>query len=185
MLKEISLSKIWFKLRQCLCSISYKFRFFKYKLYIIVILATKEFICSKVLSGFQLPRAPGQQKDRKVRPYVVVQVRGVASDSRAQRTATAPTAGGFHVLWNAQFRFGVAVPQVAFVRFEVRDSEKDGPQSGNDPVLATYTSRLLCVRSGFCSVPLVSAARLQNEQPPRLFVRVDLQLPEVQTVSRL
>lgn len=115
----------------------------------------------------------------------MVQVHGVTSDSRALRTPTTSTAGGFHVVWNAELRFGVAVPQVAFVRFEVRDSERDGPQTGTDPMLASYTSRLLCVRSGFCTVPLVSAARLQNEQPPRLFVRVDLQVPEVPAVSRL
>lgn len=114
----------------------------------------------------------------------MVSVRGVRADMRTLSTSTAQTTGGFHAVWNAQFRFGIAVPQLAFLRFEVRDSEKNGPQEATDPLLASYTSRLLCVRSGLCTVPLVSASRSQDEQP-RLFVRVALELPEAPTVSRL
>ena len=116
-------------------------------------------------------------------PYVEVKVLGV-SGSRTLKTHITSTAGGFHAVWNVHLSFEVEVPQLAFVRFEVRDSLKGNDQE-DDPVLASYTSRLLCLRSGVCTVPLVSADRSLSKQPPRLFVRVDLQFPNVPIDSRL
>jgi hypothetical protein len=123
-----------------------------------------------ILSGFLLPSAPGQKKSRKVWPFVQVQVLGVRSESQMLTTPITATAGGFHAVWNADLSFNVAVPQLAFVRFEVLDS------SANEdfvPVVASYTSRLLCLRFGFCTVTLVPADRSLSGRP-HLFVRVDI-----------
>ena len=102
-----------------------------------------------------------------------------------RKTSTTPTPGGFHAVWNECLIFEITVPQLAFVRFEVHDSLADGPkQEDKDPMLASHTSRLLCLRSGFGTVPLVSADSSLNKQLPRLFVRVELQFPDGPIVSR-
>ena len=108
---------------------------------------------------------------------------GVNADSKTLCTPVAEKPGGFHPVWEEKLTFVVNVPQLAFLRFEVRDAVESsvGPDGvigsrkfNDDPLIAQYTIKLSNVRNGFCAVALSRPTGEQLEHS-RLFVKINLQ----------
>lgn len=126
-----------------------------------------------------MPKAAKQDKNRRAQAYVSVLMYGVPKDTCARLTGLSKTPGGFHPVWNEKLTFDVDVPQLSFVRFEVRDAvAANGARRADDPLLAQYTVKLLNIRNGLRTVPLSSPAgdALRNA---RLFVRVNIHPPQM------
>ena len=99
------------------------------------------------MSGSQLPRSNIPSR-RLMYPYVMLRIIGVNADPKTLCTPVAEKPGGFHPVWDKKLTFVVNVPQLAFLRFEVRDAVESsvGPDSvvgsrnfNDDPLIAQYT----------------------------------------------
>eukprot|EP00064_Thunnus_orientalis_P025467 superscaffoldBa00012942_g25840 len=86
-----------------------------------------------VISAQQLPKV-NQKKSSIVDPLVKVEVYGVPDDEQVQETSHVEN-NGFNPKWNTKFQFDVHVPELALVRFVVKDHDS---MSANEFV-AQYT----------------------------------------------
>jgi phosphatidylinositol phospholipase C gamma-1 len=57
-------------------------------------------------------------------------------------------------MWQEEFQFFVARPELALLRFVVEDDDFVGPKS--DPFLGQATFSMDCLRPGFRSIPLLN-----------------------------
>ncbi|XP_067439028.1 1-phosphatidylinositol 4,5-bisphosphate phosphodiesterase delta-1-like [Thunnus thynnus] len=102
-----------------------------------------------VISAQQLPKV-NQKKSSIVDPLVKVEVYGVPDDEQVQETSHVEN-NGFNPKWNTKFQFDVHVPELALVRFVVKDHDS---MSANEFV-AQYTLPFNSLKMGYRHVPLL------------------------------
>lgn len=95
----------------------------------------------KIISAQNLPNVEEIVKDISD-PYVTVQVYGVPSDNAEQKTKHVKD-NGFNPIWNQDFKFVINCPELAFVKFSIRDED-----IGIDPLLGYYAIRFINMREG-------------------------------------
>lgn len=103
-----------------------------------------------VISAQQLPKI-NQKKSSIVDPYVKVGVYGVPADVAEKETQHIEN-NGFNPMWNETFQFDVYVPDLALVRFVVKDYDST---SGNE-FIGQYTLPFNSLQNGYRQVPLLN-----------------------------
>ena len=117
----------------------------------------------KIISGQNLPRARDLVKDI-TDPYVKVSIFGVPSDCYEKKTKSIKD-NGVNPIWNHDFKFLINCPELAIVRFTVRDDDV-----GKDQLIGNFAIRLLSMKSGYRHV------RLKNkESKGTLFVGIKIE----------
>ena len=105
----------------------------------------------KIISAQNLPMNKDLVKDISD-PYVVVSVYGVPADN-AEKKTTRIKDNGFNPFWNEEFEFTINCPELAFVKFTVKDED-----FGSDQLMGHYTIRFENIREGYRHVKLINSA---------------------------
>ncbi|XP_064635912.1 1-phosphatidylinositol 4,5-bisphosphate phosphodiesterase delta-4-like isoform X2 [Lineus longissimus] len=100
-----------------------------------------------VISGYQLPKNP--KSSGVLDPYVKVKIYGVKADRQKQATDVVKN-NGFNPVWNDRFTFTVKVPELAFLRLAVKDSNTAMADTG----LAYYCIPFESMQQGYRHVKL-------------------------------
>ncbi|XP_042535143.1 1-phosphatidylinositol 4,5-bisphosphate phosphodiesterase delta-4 [Dipodomys spectabilis] len=127
----------------------------------------------QVISGQQLPKV-GNTKERSiVDPLVKVELFGIREDTSRQETNYVEN-NGFNPYWGETLCFHVRVPELAVLRFVVKDYDW---RSRND-FIGQFTLPLSCMQQGYRHIHLLSRDGI-SLQPASIFVytciRDDLQ----------
>ncbi len=101
-------------------------------------MTNKQILHIKIISAQNLPIDGKDISD----PYVSVNIHGVPSDEAEKKTRHIKD-NGFNPVWNEDFKFSINCPELAFVRFTVKDEDL-----GKDDLLGFYTIRFECIRKG-------------------------------------
>lgn len=99
----------------------------------------------KIISAQKLPN-PGDKEISD--PYVTIQIHGVPADMCERKTKTIDN-NGFNPLWNEDFSFVINCPELAFVKFSIKDND-----IGKDTTLGHYTIRFINIREGYRHIKL-------------------------------
>lgn len=94
-----------------------------------------------IISGQNLPEGRDLIKDISD-PYVTLSTHGVKCDNHEFRTKTVKD-NGFNPVWNEVFQFDINCPELAFIKFTVKDED-----IGKDQFIGTFTIRLQNIRQG-------------------------------------
>ncbi len=78
-------------------------------------------------------------------PFVVVNIFGIKLDLAEKKTNSVQD-NGFNPLWNETFKFVVNCPELAFVKFTVKDDD-----IGKDQLIGEYTIKFNNIRPGYSS----------------------------------
>ena len=116
-----------------------------------------------------------------IHKYVIIKTYGVSYDTITQYTRVSRTkGGGFSPVWNQKLKFALKVPQLAFVRFEVRDklNENEIISELDDILLGCYTMRFSSIRPGLRIVPLLREDGSQIDKA-RIFVKITTSSDEI------
>ncbi|XP_053453960.1 1-phosphatidylinositol 4,5-bisphosphate phosphodiesterase delta-4 [Nycticebus coucang] len=105
----------------------------------------------QVISGQQLPKVNKTKEGSIVDPLVKVQIFGVRPDTTRQETNYVPN-NGFNPYWGQTLCFRVLVPELAMVRFVVKDYDWT---SRND-FIGQYTLPWTCIQQGYRHIHLLS-----------------------------
>jgi Ca2+-dependent lipid-binding protein len=99
----------------------------------------------KVISGHQLPKpkSSSSTKSSVSDPYVEIEIIGTETDSTKCKTKTIDD-NGLHPVWNEEFRFIISNPELAFVRFQIFDSDR----YTNDDLIGSYTVAFSALAQG-------------------------------------
>ncbi|XP_064634557.1 1-phosphatidylinositol 4,5-bisphosphate phosphodiesterase delta-1-like isoform X2 [Lineus longissimus] len=100
-----------------------------------------------VISGYQLPKI--DKRSEVVDPFVKISIYGVNSDKQEKQTKVIKN-NGFNPVWNETFQFTVKCPELALVRFSVKD---DGKVRA-DADLANFTIPFNSIQQGHRHIPL-------------------------------
>ncbi|XP_068197191.1 1-phosphatidylinositol 4,5-bisphosphate phosphodiesterase delta-1-like isoform X2 [Antennarius striatus] len=103
-----------------------------------------------VISAQQLPKV-NNKKSSIVDPLVKVQIHGVPADAN-EKTTNYIENNGFNPAWNESFQFQVLVPDLALVRFAVRDHDS----TSDDEFVGQYTLPFSSLKMGYRHVPLLN-----------------------------
>ena len=76
-------------------------------------------------------------------PYVTVSVLGVPSDNSSKKTRHVND-NGFNPVWNEDFEFLINCPELAFLKFVVKDEDV-----GSDDLLGYFFIKFDCMKKGF------------------------------------
>ncbi|XP_036374383.1 1-phosphatidylinositol 4,5-bisphosphate phosphodiesterase zeta-1-like [Megalops cyprinoides] len=117
----------------------------------------------KVISGSNLPVS---KTSKAPDLYVRVEIHGVPSDNCRKKTDPVKR-NSLNPRWDASMSFTISVPELALIRFTVRDHSV---RTGNDFV-AQYTLPFSSMKKGYRWVPLLSREG-QNLDPASLFIFV-------------
>jgi phosphatidylinositol phospholipase C delta len=120
-----------------------------------------------VICGQYLPKANPQGNDI-VDPYVTLELYGIPADLSKSRTRAIKN-NGFNPVWNENFTFPLRCPDVAILRFCVKDFDST---SSNDFV-GEYTLPVPSIRPGYSHIRLNNANRIPDSAAS-LFVRVSI-----------
>ncbi|XP_068604489.1 1-phosphatidylinositol 4,5-bisphosphate phosphodiesterase delta-1-like [Brachionichthys hirsutus] len=101
-----------------------------------------------VISAQQLPKV-NNKKSSIVDPLVKVQIHGVPADAAEEKTNYFEN-NGFNPVWNENFCFEVSVPDLALVRFAIRDHDS----MSDDEFVGQYTLPFNSLKMGYRHVPL-------------------------------
>ncbi|VEL40183.1 unnamed protein product [Protopolystoma xenopodis] len=108
------------------------------------------FLCQvlriRVISAQQLPKPRGSvAKGDTIEPYIVVQIFGILTDCREERTRTAKAgcATGYSPAFDDTFEFTVRLGSIALVRFVALDDNSIG-----DDFIGQNTIPFDCLRQG-------------------------------------
>ncbi|XP_055899333.1 1-phosphatidylinositol 4,5-bisphosphate phosphodiesterase delta-4-like isoform X4 [Biomphalaria glabrata] len=101
-----------------------------------------------IISGFQFPKPKNSQKGEVIDPFVKVSVHGVAADEAKFRTKVIQN-NGFNPRWYETFSFKVKVPELALLRFTVKDQDP-----GKDDFIGYYCIPLSSIQEGYRHFPL-------------------------------
>ncbi|RNA22069.1 1-phosphatidylinositol 4-5-bisphosphate phosphodiesterase delta-1 [Brachionus plicatilis] len=101
----------------------------------------------KIISGQNLPNKSDFFKDI-VDPYVTVKIVGVPSDKQEKKTQTIRD-NGLNPIWNEDLEFNIHCPELAFVRFIVKDEDL-----GSDDFVGSNAFRFENIKQGYRHVPL-------------------------------
>ena len=101
----------------------------------------KKLLEVKIISGQMLPRNDELIKDISD-PYVKVSIYGVPADVQDKKTKSIKN-NGFNPIWNEDFSFVVNCPELAIVKFAVKDDD-----FGKDDYIGYYTVKFERLREG-------------------------------------
>ncbi|XP_017276407.1 1-phosphatidylinositol 4,5-bisphosphate phosphodiesterase delta-1 isoform X2 [Kryptolebias marmoratus] len=101
-----------------------------------------------VISAQQLPKV-NKKKSSIVDPYVKVQIYGVPADTAKKVTSTVDN-NGFNPAWNENFQFDVYVPELALVRFVIKDYDT----TSDNEFVGQYTLPFNSLKMGYRHMPL-------------------------------
>ncbi|CAH1249762.1 PLCD3 [Branchiostoma lanceolatum] len=124
----------------------------------------------RVISSFQLP-SPSEKSTSSADPYVKVQICGIPADCAEQRTEWKKNSG-FHAVWNVAMTFPLALPELAMLRFEVKDHDS---MTASD-MLGQFALPVDSIQQGYRHVHLLDK-RGGDISPASLFVYISLQAP--------
>ena len=98
----------------------------------------------KIISAQNLPRTVSNRELVKdiSDSFVVVTLYGIPIDQKECRTHTIKN-NGYNPFWNRNFTFDICYPQLAFVKFTVKDKDL-----GHDDVIGDYAIRVENMREG-------------------------------------
>uniref|UniRef100_A0A671EW28 Phosphoinositide phospholipase C n=1 Tax=Rhinolophus ferrumequinum TaxID=59479 RepID=A0A671EW28_RHIFE len=105
----------------------------------------------QVISGQQLPKVDKTKEGCIVDPLVRVEVFGIRPDTARQETSYVEN-NGFNPYWGQMLCFRVLVPELALLRFVVKDYNR---RSRNDFV-GQYTLPWTCMQQGYRHIHLLS-----------------------------
>ncbi|XP_066303079.1 1-phosphatidylinositol 4,5-bisphosphate phosphodiesterase delta-1-like isoform X1 [Branchiostoma lanceolatum] len=124
----------------------------------------------KVISGFQLPTPEGEGSGGSaVDPYVKVQVYGVPADCAEEGTEVVKN-NGFHPVWNCDMAFPLTFPDLALVRFEVKEHDT----MSDSETIGQFSLPVSSMQQGYRHVHLLSKDQ-EDLSPAALFIHVSLQ----------
>ncbi|XP_078572627.1 1-phosphatidylinositol 4,5-bisphosphate phosphodiesterase delta-1-like [Branchiostoma floridae x Branchiostoma japonicum] len=124
----------------------------------------------KVISGFQLPTPKGEGSGGSaVDPYVKVQVYGVPADCAEDGTDVVKN-NGFHPVWNCDMSFPLTFPDLALVRFEVKEHDT----MSDSETIGQFSLPVSSMQQGYRHVHLLSKDQ-EDLSPAALFIHVSLQ----------
>ncbi len=98
----------------------------------------------KIISGQNLTTTGLTGKNVKdiIDPYVQINIYGVPADRYEKKTKTVDD-NGYNPLWNEDFQFQINCPELAFVKFTVKDEDVT-----SDEFIGEYTVRFENMREG-------------------------------------
>ncbi|XP_019636188.1 PREDICTED: 1-phosphatidylinositol 4,5-bisphosphate phosphodiesterase delta-4-like [Branchiostoma belcheri] len=124
----------------------------------------------KVISGYQLPTPEGEGSGGSaVDPYVKVQVYGVPGDCAEDETEVVKN-NGFHPVWNSDMTFPLTFPDLAMLRFEVKEHDK----LSDSETIGQFSLPVTSMQQGYRHVHLLSKDQ-EDLSPAALFIHVSLQ----------
>ncbi|CAH6791774.1 Plcd4 [Phodopus roborovskii] len=130
----------------------------------------------QVISGQQLPKVDNNKETSIVDPLVKVELFGVPEDTRQQETNYVEN-NGFNPYWGQTFCFRVQVPELAILRFVVKDYN----WKSRNNFIGQYTLPWTCVKQGYRHISLLSRDGT-SLHPASIFVyicmREDLEVDE-------
>ncbi|XP_075807705.1 1-phosphatidylinositol 4,5-bisphosphate phosphodiesterase delta-4 isoform X3 [Microtus pennsylvanicus] len=97
----------------------------------------------QVISGQQLPKVDSTKEKSVVDPLVKVELFGVPEDNKQQETSYVEN-NGFNPYWGETFCFRVQVPELAILRFVV----KDYSWTSRNKFIGQYTLPWTCMKQG-------------------------------------
>eukprot|EP00051_Salpingoeca_urceolata_P000860 m.36692 g.36692 ORF g.36692 m.36692 type:complete len:1137 (+) comp11042_c0_seq1:205-3615(+) len=100
-----------------------------------------------IISGQQLPK-PSNHASEIIDPYVSVTIVGVPADCQEDRTRTIQN-NGFNPVWSSPLVFTINYPELAIIRFAVKDDD-----FVSDDFVAQYCCPAQLLRPGYRHVPL-------------------------------
>uniref|UniRef100_A0A0K0EWS5 Phosphoinositide phospholipase C n=1 Tax=Strongyloides venezuelensis TaxID=75913 RepID=A0A0K0EWS5_STRVS len=125
----------------------------------------KKYMKIAIISGQYLPKVePGNDI---VDPYVSIEIYGVQQDKCKQKTKTIKN-NGFNPYWNQFFTFPLYCPEMALVRFVVKDFDTT---STNDFV-GEYTIPVSSIRPGYSHIRLNTGYGHTLDEAASIFVRI-------------
>uniref|UniRef100_A0A8C2MVM7 Phosphoinositide phospholipase C n=1 Tax=Cricetulus griseus TaxID=10029 RepID=A0A8C2MVM7_CRIGR len=105
----------------------------------------------QVISGQRLPKVDNTKEKSIVDPLVKVELFGVPEDTRQQETNYVEN-NGFNPYWGQTFCFRVQVPELAILRFVVKDYQ----WKSRNNFIGQYTLPWTCVKQGYRHISLLS-----------------------------
>ncbi|KAH0513455.1 1-phosphatidylinositol 4,5-bisphosphate phosphodiesterase delta-4 [Microtus ochrogaster] len=105
----------------------------------------------QVISGQQLPKVDSTKEKSVVDPLVKVELFGVPEDNRQQETSYVEN-NGFNPYWGQTFCFRVQVPELAILRFVVKDYN----WTSRNKFIGQYTLPWTCAKQGYRHISLLS-----------------------------
>uniref|UniRef100_A0A8D1N0I3 Phosphoinositide phospholipase C n=1 Tax=Sus scrofa TaxID=9823 RepID=A0A8D1N0I3_PIG len=120
----------------------------------------------QVISGQQLPKVDDSKEGSIVDPLVRVEIFGVRPDTARQETSYVEN-NGFNPYWGQTLCFRVLVPELALLRFVVKDYDW---KSRNDFV-GQYTLPWNCMQQGYRHIHLLSKDGI-SLHPASIFVHI-------------
>ncbi|KAI8817538.1 PLC-like phosphodiesterase [Fimicolochytrium jonesii] len=103
----------------------------------------------KIISGQQLPKPKDSTGKTVIDPYVELEIAGGDTDCIKYRTK-AINNNGFNPMWKEEFRFNIADPEMALLRFSIFDMDV---KMTND-FIGSYTIPIQSLEQGYRHVPV-------------------------------
>ncbi|XP_025087105.1 1-phosphatidylinositol 4,5-bisphosphate phosphodiesterase eta-2-like isoform X2 [Pomacea canaliculata] len=101
-----------------------------------------------IISGIQIPKPNDSKKGEVIDPFIKIEVHGAPSDN-AEYSSKVVTNNGFNPRWYETCTFTIRVPELALVRFVVKDEDP-----GLDDFVAYYCLPFSSMREGYRHFPL-------------------------------
>ncbi|XP_076450758.1 1-phosphatidylinositol 4,5-bisphosphate phosphodiesterase delta-4-like isoform X2 [Babylonia areolata] len=101
-----------------------------------------------IISGTQIPKPKDSKKGEVIDPFIKIEVHGAPSDCAEYRTKVINN-NGFNPRWYESCVFTVRVPELAVVRFVVKDEDR-----GKDDFIGYYTLPFTSMQQGYRHIPL-------------------------------
>ncbi|XP_027444712.2 1-phosphatidylinositol 4,5-bisphosphate phosphodiesterase delta-4 isoform X3 [Zalophus californianus] len=122
----------------------------------------------QVISGQQLPKDNMSKERSIVDPLVRVEIFGVHPDTTRQETSYVEN-NGFNPYWGQTLSFRVLVPELALLRFVVKDYNR---KSRNE-FIGQYTVPWTCMQQGYRHIHLLSKDGI-SLHPASIFVHISI-----------
>lgn len=123
----------------------------------------------QVISGQQLPKVNDTKEKSIVDPLVKVEIFGIHADTAWQETNYVEN-NGFNPYWGQTLSFRVLVPELAVLRFVVKDYDW---KSRND-FIGQFTLPWTCMQQGYRHIHLLSKDGT-SLHPASIFVYMSIQ----------
>ncbi|CAM9623769.1 unnamed protein product [Lampetra planeri] len=132
-----------------------------------------------VISGQQLPKERNSRRGSIIDPLVSVEVHGVRGDTAVRETRHQEN-NGLNPVWKEEFSFQLTVPELALIRFVVKDYDVT---SRND-FIGQFSLPFSCLRQGYRHVHLLSLDG-RSLFPATLFVHIRItELKEIEGLDQ-
>nr|KAG5702905.1 hypothetical protein BaRGS_034678 [Batillaria attramentaria] len=120
-----------------------------------------------IISGSQIPKPKDSKKGEVIDPFIKIEVHGAPNDNAEYRTKVIQN-NGFNPRWYESCMFTVRVPELAIVRFVVKDEDR-----GVDDFIGYYALPFNSLQEGYRHFPLfdIYGDRFSNTY---IFVHVSL-----------